>query len=356
MMAATKIAIILACVACYNHFCLARRGKESQRPLPVAFDEDDVIQIVNTHPDKAWKAEKTQFYGKKKHLTQRLGTKDLDDAEFAKLPKGTPRSVNRAALPAQFDARTRWPTCVSIKEVRDQGGCGSCWALSVAAALSDRICIKSPRQWTYAHISSQDFMTCCSKCGGCYGGYVEYAYEYFTNTGAVTGGEYTNNTAEQTGCRPYSIPLQWDYTITPPCTKSCQSSYYRNYQQDTYQGTSWYTVSKVDAYGTVSDDTETNIKTEIMTNGPVSCSMKVYEDFGTYKSGVYQHLTGAYLGSHAVKCLGWGVDAATNVPYWLAANSWGPGWGEGGFFRIRRGTNECNIEGRVNAGFPKQYG
>ena len=28
----------------------------------------------------------------------------------------------------------------------------------------------------------------------------------------------------------------------------------------------------------------------------------------------------------------------------LAANSWGQQWGENGFFKIRRGTNECEIE------------
>ena len=29
------------------------------------------------------------------------------------------------------------------------------------------------------------------------------------------------------------------------------------------------------------------------------------------------------------------------------ANSWNPYWGENGYFRIVRGTNECNIEGGV---------
>jgi cathepsin B len=30
-------------------------------------------------------------------------------------------------LPATFDARTQWPNCPTLKEVRDQGSCGSCW-------------------------------------------------------------------------------------------------------------------------------------------------------------------------------------------------------------------------------------
>lgn len=48
------------------------------------------------------------------------------------------------------------------------------------------------------------------------------------------------------------------------------------------------------------------------------------------------------LGLHAVKIVGWGVYNGTK--YWHVANSWGKYWGENGFFRIRRGTNECNID------------
>lgn len=33
----------------------------------------------------------------------------------------------------------------------------------------------------------------------------------------------------------------------------------------------------------------------------------------------------------------------------LVANSWGTGWGEGGLFKIQRGTNTCGIESYVLA-------
>lgn len=59
-------------------------------------------------------------------------------------------------------------------------------------------------------------------------------------------------------------------------------------------------------------------------------------------------------GGHAVRLVGWGVDKVTAMPYWLIANSWGPDWGENGFFRIRRGTNEAFIESMTDpfAGTP----
>jgi cathepsin B len=73
-----------------------------------------------------------------------------------------------------------------------------------------------------------------------------------------------------------------------------------------------------------------------MTYGSVEGSFTVYEDFLTYKSGVYQWSgKGKQLGGHAIKILGWGVENGT--PYWLCANSWNESWGDNGYFKILRG-------------------
>lgn len=71
----------------------------------------------------------------------------------------------------------------------------------------------------------------------------------------------------------------------------------------------------------------------------------VYEDFMSYKDGVYKHKTGNALGGHAVKIVGWGDG------YWIVANSWGTGWGMKGFFNIAFG--ECGIDSAVYACAPQ---
>lgn len=38
--------------------------------------------------------------------------------------------------------------------------------------------------------------------------------------------------------------------------------------------------------------------------------------------------------------------------YWLIANSWGEEFGEGGFFRIRRGCNDFGIETQAFSAIP----
>ena len=85
-----------------------------------------------------------------------------------------------------------------------------------------------------------------------------------------------------------------------------------------------------------------------MQNGPVEVAFTVYQDFLTYKSGVYSHTTGDELGGHAVKLIGWGTE--NGVDYWLCSNSWTTSWGNNGYFKIRKGTDECGIEDDVVAG------
>jgi cathepsin B len=67
-----------------------------------------------------------------------------------------------------------------------------------------------------------------------------------------------------------------------------------------------------------------------------------------YKSGVYHHVSGSLEGGHAIKILGWGTESG--LDYWLAANSWGPTWGESGYFKIKQG--DCGINDQMYACTP----
>jgi len=85
--------------------------------------------------------------------------------------------------------------------------------------------------------------------------------------------------------------------------------------------------------------------------GSVTAAFTVYEDFVAYKSGVYEHKTGRALGGHAIKIVGYGVEDGTE--YWLVMNSWNDSWGDNGYFKIKRGADECGIESQVSAGNPR---
>jgi cathepsin B len=85
-----------------------------------------------------------------------------------------------------------------------------------------------------------------------------------------------------------------------------------------------------------------------MTNGPVSATLTIYEDFLTYSGGVYKHQTGSSLGGHAIKIYGWGVDPESGLSYWICMNSWNPTWGINGTVLIA--MDEGDINDNINAG------
>jgi cathepsin B len=96
-----------------------------------------------------------------------------------------------------------------------------------------------------------------------------------------------------------------------------------------------------------------DLMAELYTNGPVEVAFEVYEDFAHYKTGIYKHLFGGFMGGHAVKLIGWGTTD-DGVDYWTIVNSWNTNWGEDGLFRIVRGNDECGIESNAVAGLPSR--
>jgi cathepsin B len=216
-------------------------------------------------------------------------------------------------LPVNFDPRTQWPNC--IHPIRDQAHCGSCWAFGASESLSDRFCIQKQVD---VILSPQELVSCDDTDYGCAGGWLETAWAYMEDPGLPTE-----------ACLPY---VSGGGTV-PACTSTCTNGTPKKYYhaRDT---NSFYSVN--------------SIMTELYTNGPCEAAFDVYQDFITYKTGVYKHITGQYLGGHAIKMLGWGVENGED--YWLCANSWNTSWGDKGFFKILKGSDECGIEDDVVAG------
>ncbi|KAG8185661.1 hypothetical protein JTE90_008931 [Oedothorax gibbosus] len=302
-----------------------------------------MIDVVN-HMNTTWTAGKNFDGVSLKYIKGLLGV-HKDNKKY-RLP--SIRHVVPDGLPDNFDAREQWTQCPTISQIRDQASCGSCWAFGAVEAISDRHCIHSNGKVS-VQISAQDLLTCCDTCGdGCNGGFPGVAWYYWVKVGIVTGGNYNS----QVGCRPYTIESCEHHTTgklkpcgdtvkTPQCVNSCEAGYNVSYKADLYFGSKAYSIEK----------DEDQIKTEIYKNGPVEADFTVYGDFVTYKSGVYRHVKGEALGGHAIRILGWGVEKGT--PYWLVANSWNEDWGDKGYFKILRGSDECGIESDINAGIPK---
>jgi len=85
----------------------------------------------------------------------------------------------------------------------------------------------------------------------------------------------------------------------------------------------------------------------MFTDGPIETAFMVYEDFFSYTSGVYTQQSQEFVGGHAIKVIGWGVDSSAG-PYWIAYNSWGTSWGMNGIFWI--GAGQCEFDSNFIVG------
>jgi cathepsin B len=257
--------------------------------------------------------------------------------------------------PDDFDSAEAFPACAkTIGDIRDQSNCGCCWAFGGAEAASDRMCISSNASLMLP-LSAQD-VCFCSSFNGCGGGMISTPWNYIKSKGAVTGGLYQNSGPFTGMCSDFSLPHchhhgpQGDDPYpaegapgcpsqrSPKCPKACDAdagSAHSGFDDDKYS----FDGSIETASG------ESEIQKMIMEGGPVETAFTVYSDFENYAGGIYHHVTGGMAGGHAVKFVGWGVEDGTK--YWKVANSWNPYWGESGYFRIVRGTNEGGIEDTV---------
>ena len=70
----------------------------------------------------------------------------------------------------------------------------------------------------------------------------------------------------------------------------------------------------------------------------------MHSDFFSYSDGIYDSdlcCERCRRTNHAVLVVGYGTE--NGIDYWLVKNSWGPNWGNNGYFKIKRGVGLCAI-------------
>ena len=206
-------------------------------------------------------------------------------------------------LPAEIDWRNNGGNFVT--PVRDQDSCGSCWAFAAVAATEARHAVGYNITNPTTDLSEQQVLS-CSGGGDCSGGYLSGALDFIRDTGTP-----------DEACFPYS-------SSDEDCNNRCS-----DWQDRSSQIESWSWVTTTDYNNT------TAIKTALM-NGPVPAWFKIYLDFYFYDNGVYEQVWGQYVGNHFVLIVGWNEAEQA----WIAKNSWGEDWGEGGYFKIKWGEVE----------------
>jgi len=192
-----------------------------------------------------------------------------------------------------------WTTKGAVQKVKDQKGCGSCWAFSAIGAIESAHFIASGELEDF---SEQQLVDCDDTCYGCSGGLMKNAFKYF-----IKGNKLVRT-------------LEYPYeAVNGVC----------RYDGKTKTGT---TVLKSNSV-----KSSVNAMKEALSIAPVAIGIQAGQDkFRQYQRGILTDCQGTRL-DHGVLLVGWGIykeEGEADQEFWKIKNSWGVRWGEDGFIRV----------------------
>lgn len=247
------------------------------------------------------------------------------------LPLRSPTSTSdppSPQLPSAFD----WRNLNGVTPVKDQDGCGSCWAFGTVGPLESNIRIQDG---VIKDLSEQYLVSCNTDGWGCSGGW--WAHDYH---------EWKSNPCDPTPGAVLETGFPYTANDDPCCVGKCPCSH-------PYKIVSWHCIgagaTKPSCWtGSVlpTDD----LKQSIYNYGPISAAVYVGYAFIRYTAmcdgdGVLEpnevFETNEAVGSnlnHAVVLVGWDDNVGTNGA-WILRNSWGTNWGEKGYMYIGYGIS-----------------
>ncbi len=231
-----------------------------------------------------------------------LAAKMLSDdaAEVAAHVKATPGlrvgSAQALATSGVGASAFNWVTLGKSTPIRDQRGCGSCWVFGTMAAFESSWAIRNNQ---LIDTSEQDVLSCsrtipgCGS-GSCSGGWMEWVTQYLKVQGTGTEGSKPY-TATNGACTPIARP---------------------------YMASAWGFVAGTGL------PTVAQLKAALVQHGVLSVGVMATSAFQAYHSGVFNQQTPGL--NHCVAIVGWDDSKGA----WLIKNSWGTGWGMGGYMWI----------------------
>lgn len=216
-------------------------------------------------------------------------------------------------LPPTVDWRVRGfggrPAVVT--GIKDQGpGCGSCWAFATVAAVEG---INAIRTRNLVPLSEQQLLDCDTRNAACNGGVINMAFDFIVRNGGIMHeGAYPPYRARRGNCVRVPGP-----------------------------------VVTIDGYAPVMPPNDAVAMMRAVAAQPVVVQVLGAdgEPFKRYGGGIFQGPCGVGRYWHAMTLVGYGTTPS-GENYWILKNSWGRGWGEQGFMRMRRDVP--NREGLCN--------
>ena len=266
------------------------------------------------------------------NLEREKDSYDITDRnEIIKYINSSLDSIDENKLPLNWDWRNVGGENF-VSQTINQGNCGSCFTISTIYSLESRLRIKTLNE-DKTKLSIQFPLSCNFYSEGCDGGYPILVGKFFHEFEIVPKDcfEYEEENID--------------------CENVCD---YTKYKKK-------YIVSEFGYLGGFyGADTELLMIKELRARGPIPGNILVPLEFNYYKNGIFSEKdlkknNGAFnitsmishdiqyeKVEHSTTIVGYGEE--NGVKFWICQNTWGDDWGENGFFRVKRGNNEINIE------------
>jgi len=189
-----------------------------------------------------------------------------------------------------------------VTEVKNQGGCGSCWAFSATGGMEG--------MWAKQHgelisMSEQQLLDCGP--GSCDGGHMVHAWDT-AKAGIMSEEDYPYEHADK-NCRFDSNKV----------------------------------VASTSGHKSVSHNEDSLEQALVQVGYPISVAIHVGNSFQHYKDGIYSdpECVNGKL-NHGVLVVGYNKTVEDEA-YWIVKNSWGKNWGMDGYILMKMGENSCGI-------------
>lgn len=148
-------------------------------------------------------------------------------------------------------------------------------------------------------------LSCVTPSYGCNGGYLNLGIDYFATS-------------------PVDKDYLWPYTSS---LGTCNTA-------NIASATSGNAVQSISGSVPFTPNDDNALKAAVLA-APTGILMMVDSSFQNCRGGVYTSTTCNTAVNHGMLLVGLDVDATTGQWYWLVKNSWGTGWGESGYVRIK---------------------
>ena len=236
------------------------------------------------------------------------------------------------------------PTEVEVfsTDSKNQGVCSACSAFAVTSAFET--CVKRIDGNAPTGLSQQNLLDCgfnTNGLAGCDGGKSFRYMQWLTGGGLSDGRKWPYVDGGKKFEVAENTSLGVGYSRRPG-TGRCMFGQEEPLVALTSMVASW------------DEHTERDLENILLDGHAIVTTIEVTQHFQFYTKGVFisEQCQDWKLGHnrgnqwdvlrplrHAVVIVGFGVDKVTGLHFWKVKNSWGPLWGESGFFRIMKGYN-----------------